>query len=107
MLPIVSEHIRESWKFNVSSASGWNKWITCYTVIAVVIIILAFQVNELIAIAETWVAVALARALKGKSECDKNNGKFIDKYADLSRIGVGQRQIEIEIRTEEESERGK
>ena len=107
MLPIISTHLQESWSFNVKSAGHWNKWLICYTVIGIGILIAAFKVNGLIAIAEAWIVVALAKTLNGKSECDKNAGKFIDKLADVCKIGVKQEQIEKGYRIQSESERRK
>lgn len=107
MLPIISTHLQESWSFNVRSAGHWNRWLICYTVIGIGILVAAFKVNGLIAIAEAWIVFVLARILNGKSECDKNAGKFIDKLGDVCKIGAEQEKIEEWYRLEDYSERRK
>lgn len=107
MLPIIDTYLQESWNYTVKSASSWTKWLILYTVIGVGILIAAFKINEFLVIAEVIIVYPLSQILKGKRECDKNAGKYIDKLSDVCRIGAEQEKEEQWYRIEAESERRK
>lgn len=77
-------------KFNTASAKSWNYWLKVYTIIGVVILLLAIAVNGFIIIAEAIIAYPITKILIGKRECDINNGKVIDKLEKVGRINMTQ-----------------